>query len=114
MSFSSLLYDTITIYNVESTETESRYGDEQLVWDDGTEYPCRVTRLEQSVMTEDITGQDTRITDYRCWLPAGAVVDALSYAMWRGRQFRVFGEPYRAHGLRNEHHVTITLHELEG
>ena len=114
MSFSSLLYDTITIYAQTDQTHDGRYGDQDLVWDEGTEYPCRVIRLDQNVASEDITGGDTRQTNYRCWLPAGAVVDALSYAQWHDKQMRVFGEVYRVSGARTEHHVTITLRWMDG
>ena len=114
MSFQSLLIHTVTIYNT-VTGTESRYGDDQQAYDDGT---TTAARVEGSTLggasREQLGSGDIRQAWFTVYLPAGTAIDGLSMIVWGSRRLRVDGEPITVYDGVGPHHIEVTGLEVKG
>lgn len=112
MGFGSLLLHTVTISNPSPSGSIDRYGNPL---DTLTSFSSRA-RVEQLSGDEDIINRDTRVTQYRVYLPAGTSVSALSTLVWtdRAMNLRASAEPDHVAGGSGTHHVELACEEVNG
>jgi hypothetical protein len=118
MSFESSLIHTVRISTPEQDDDEdsaNRYGDPAYDWEpDFTEGPDIAALVQQDDSEELTVGQDTRITKYLVFLPAGTAINALSRVQWKGVEHEIDGDPERLDGATGEHHVEAYMKVVNG
>lgn len=111
MSFNSLLIHEVTIFNPASTSTDSRYGDEETIFDAGT---LEMGRIDMRSSTENLNDRDTRVQSTMLFLKPTAAISSASYITWEGHEYRVDGEPLMKYDSAAPHHWEVELKEVLG
>lgn len=112
MSFPALLIHTVTISNPSLDGGSDRYGNPTETF---TSITSRA-RVEQLKGDEEIVNRDTRITQYRIYLPAAVSVSALSTLVWEdeAKNLRANAEPDLVYGFGGQHHIELPCEEVTG
>ena len=110
MSFEQLLIHTVTVYPW-AGNTEDRYGNLSEAWGSGVDYPARV---QQDTSAETLINRDTRQTVYTVFLPASAVITALSKIDYGSRTLMVVGDPDQVADSIGVHHLEVIAEGFEG
>lgn len=110
MSFDSLLIHTVRVFNPTDTDSD-RYGNVELVYDDGVEVRGRV---QEESSNEVLLNRDTRVTMYRLFVRPSVSLTALSLVQWQGAMYRVDGEPTVENDGVGPHHLEAILQGVDG
>ncbi|MGH2651416.1 MAG: hypothetical protein ACRDHK_09440 [Actinomycetota bacterium] len=112
MSFESLLIDTLEVHNpvVPDPDDVGRYGDPV-----ESETTFSVSgRVQPAGGTEYLPNRETRVTQFRVFLPVGTDVTGVSTLVWEGRTLRVTAEPETYQDASGPHHVELDAEEVLG
>lgn len=111
MSFTELLIDTITVFN-QSEGAADRYGNAVMEPDSGTDYAARVQSLKE---VEDESGKrDSRTSIKEVIAEPACTLTALSYVIWDGDRYEVFGRPRPIEDGVGLHHWEFHMRGVEG
>jgi hypothetical protein len=109
VSFTSLLIDSVTVFNLVEGAGD-RYGDPTETFGAGVVVSGR---LEQTEQREFLNDRDTRVSDFRLFLPAATVITATSEVVIEGDRFRVNGDPAVVQDSAGPHHLEVMLERIE-
>lgn len=104
MTLAGLLSETVAVVRYAAATDE--YGNTQPGAETRVEYPGRLEQLQTDELLMD---QDTVITDWRVFLPAGADITPYDRLEARGNLFEVVGLPNEHHTPRGPHHLEVHL-----
>jgi hypothetical protein len=110
VSFTSLLVDSVTIYPLVEGSGD-RYGDPTETFGTGV---IVAGRLEQTEQREFLNDRDTRVSDFRLFLPSTAVISATSEVQVGAERYRVNGDPAVVQDSTGPHHLEVMLERLGG
>jgi hypothetical protein len=108
MSLAAMLSQTATVKHY--TYTEDGRGNQVRNVATSTDYPCR---LEQTDSQEINTGQQTKISNWRIYLPPDASLDSEDQVVVAEKTYEVLGPPDILHTPRGPHHQAARLRYVE-